>query len=142
MTVDDGIEDEHWQDKLDALNAQVTKQGAQVRQLKKDGAPPDQIAEAVTALQALKLSADSLHKEYSKEETFNRKSFDDLILRKMFVVPAFEIHGGVRGLYDLGPPACALKVRVFLSLWAWSFTSMLRILTLCTNLHCTTGSHD
>jgi glycyl-tRNA synthetase len=112
MTVDDGIEDEHWKDKLDALNAQVTKQGAHVRQLKKDGAPPDDIAEAVTALQALKLSAESLHKEYSKEETFNRKFFDDMILRRMFVVPAFEIHGGVRGLYDLGPPACALKVNI------------------------------
>jgi glycyl-tRNA synthetase len=110
MTVDDGIEDEHWQDKLDALNAQVTKQGAHVRQLKKDGAPSDAIAEAVAALQELKISAETLHKEYSKEETFNRKAFDDLILRKMFVVPAFEIHGGVKGLYDLGPPACALKV--------------------------------
>ena len=111
MTVDDGIEDENWQDKLDALNAQVTKQGALVRQLKKDGAPPDDIAEAIAALQALKISAESLHKEYSKEEAFNRKAFDDVILRKMFVVPAFEIHGGVSGLYDLGPPACALKVR-------------------------------
>jgi len=25
MTVNEGIEDEHWQDKLDALNAQVMK---------------------------------------------------------------------------------------------------------------------
>ena len=39
-----------------------------------------------------------------------RKTFDELILRKMFVVPSFEIHGGVKGLFDLGPPACALKV--------------------------------
>lgn len=29
----------------------------------------------------------------------------------MFVVPAFEIHGGVGGLFDLGPPSCALKVK-------------------------------
>jgi glycyl-tRNA synthetase len=104
------IDDTHWKDKLDALNAQVTKQGSTVRQLKKDGASADSIAEAVTALQKLKIEAESLHKEYSKEETFNRKAFDDLILRKMFVVPSFEIHGGVKGLYDLGPPACALKV--------------------------------
>lgn len=29
----------------------------------------------------------------------------------MFVVSAFEIHGGAGGLFDLGPPSCALKVR-------------------------------
>jgi hypothetical protein len=104
------IDDTHWKDKLDALNAQVTKQGSTVRQLKKDGASADSIAEAVTALQKLKIEAETLHKEYSKEEAFNRKAFDDLLLRKMFVVPSFEIHGGVKGLYDLGPPACALKV--------------------------------
>jgi glycyl-tRNA synthetase len=106
------IDDTHWKDKLDALNAQVTKQGSTVRQLKKDGASADSIAEAVAALQTLKIEAEALHKEYSKEETFNRKAFDDLVVRKMFVVPSFEIHGGVKGLYDLGPPACALKVRV------------------------------
>jgi glycyl-tRNA synthetase (class II) len=26
-------------------------------------------------------------------------------------VPSFEIHGGVKGLFDLGPPACGVKVR-------------------------------
>jgi glycyl-tRNA synthetase len=133
MTVDDGIEDEHWQDKLDALNAQVTKQGAHVRQLKKDGAPSDAIAEAVAALQELKISAETLHKEYSKEETFNRKAFDDLILRKMFVVPAFEIHGGVKGLYDLGPPACALKAAM-IDIWRKHFVlteSMLEMECTC-----------
>ncbi len=38
-----------------------------------------------------------------------KTAFDDLIKRKMFVVSAFEIHGGVGGLFDLGPPSCALK---------------------------------
>lgn len=37
-------------------------------------------------------------------------AFDDLLKRKMFVVSAFEIHGGAGGLFDLGPPSCALKV--------------------------------
>lgn len=27
----------------------------------------------------------------------------------MFVIPSFEIHGGVKGLFDLGPPGCGLK---------------------------------
>lgn len=99
------------QDELDALNAKITKQGSQVRQLKKDGAADD-IADAVKQLQALKIQASSLSDVLEKDEpTFNRKVFDDTILRKMFIIPSFEIHGGVKGLFDLGPPACALKVR-------------------------------
>jgi glycyl-tRNA synthetase len=100
------------QDELDALNAQITKQGSAVRQLKKDGASADAIEEAVKSLQALKISSVSMTDDLKGDEpNFNRKSFDDLIIRKMFVVPSFEIHGGVKGLFDLGPPACSLKVR-------------------------------
>ena len=102
-----------WQDELDALNAQVTKQGSAVRQLKKDGAEPDLIAEAVQMLQDLKIKAATLQQAHAKEDSFDRKAFDDLVLRKMFVIPSFEIHGGVKGLFDLGPPACALKVSDF-----------------------------
>jgi glycyl-tRNA synthetase len=105
------------QDQYDALNAQITKQGSLVRQLKKDGAVADAIAQAVQQLQALKLESTSLQEQVllassasSSAASFQRKSFDDLMIRKMFIVPAFEIHGGVKGLYDLGPPACALKV--------------------------------
>jgi hypothetical protein len=100
------------QDELDAINAQVTKQSSSVRQLKKDGAAADVIESAVKALQALKLSASELsEKMQGSEPEFDRKAFDDLLIRKMFVVPSFEIHGGVKGLFDLGPPACGLKVR-------------------------------
>lgn len=101
------------QDEIDALNAKIAKQGSVVRQIKKDSSSnADDIGAAVEGLKKLKLEADELRKK--KEETdpssqFNRKSFDDLILRKMFIVPSFEIHGGVKGLFDLGPPACGLK---------------------------------
>ena len=101
------------QDELDELNAAITKQGSHVRQLKKDGAG-DAITEAVSKLQALKAQAGELAAKLEKDTPqFNRKAFDELILRKMFVVPSFEIHGGVKGLFDLGPPACGLKVRKF-----------------------------
>jgi glycyl-tRNA synthetase len=99
------------QDELDALNAQITKQGSQVRQLKKDAGSADDIGEAVKALQALKIQASSVSDVLDKDTVFfNRKVFDDVTLRKMFIVPSFEIHGGVKGLFDLGPPATALKV--------------------------------
>jgi glycyl-tRNA synthetase len=99
------------QDELDALNAKITKQGAEVRQLKKDGAAAEAIGEAVKALQVLKLESTELTEKVKGDEPeFDRKAFDDLIIRKMFVIPSFEIHGGVKGLFDLGPPACGLKV--------------------------------
>ena len=102
-------------DELDALNAALTKQGAQVRTLKKEGGTADAIAAAVNQLQALKIAASEksvLLAAVTKtsDASFQRRAFDDLVLRKMFVVPSFEIHGGVKGLFDLGPPACALKV--------------------------------
>lgn len=114
------------QDELDALNAAITKQGSVVRALKKspDGVDASAIAQAVSALQALKLQATTLtatvqdhpinsnntNSSNANKNKFHRKSFDDLVVRKMFVVPSFEIHGGVKGLFDLGPPACSLKV--------------------------------
>jgi len=102
------------QDEIDASAAQITKQGSLVRQLKKDAASDaDAIAAAVDALQKLKISAETLRKKQEESEpanSFNRKVFDQLVLRKMFVIPSFEIHGGVKGLFDLGPPSCALKV--------------------------------
>eukprot|EP00580_Thalassiosira_gravida_P017278 CAMPEP_0201665074 /NCGR_PEP_ID=MMETSP0494-20130426/6344_1 /ASSEMBLY_ACC=CAM_ASM_000839 /TAXON_ID=420259 /ORGANISM="Thalassiosira gravida, Strain GMp14c1" /LENGTH=683 /DNA_ID=CAMNT_0048143973 /DNA_START=61 /DNA_END=2112 /DNA_ORIENTATION=+ len=101
------------QDELDALNAKITKQGSHVRALKKaSSSNVDEVSSAVDALKQLKLTAETLRaKKELLDPTaqFNRKSFDELILRKMFIVPSFEIHGGVKGLFDLGPPACAVK---------------------------------
>jgi len=107
------------QDQIDALAAQITKQGAKVRDIKKNSASDaDAIAEAVDVLQKLKIEhkelLDKMEKVSGSKDDFNRQIFDELILRKMFVVPSFEIHGGVKGLFDLGPPACALKVRKFI----------------------------
>lgn len=52
----------------------------------------------------------------------------------MFVVPSFEIHGGVKGLYDFGPPGCGLKSNV-VSLWKRHFVLAEGMLEMeCTNL--------
>lgn len=100
------------QDEIDALQASVTKQGAAVRTLKKDGKSAEDIAAAVEKLQEIKIKlAEKQAIATSSTKAFARKAFDDLLLRKMFVVRSFEIHGGVKGLFDLGPPACSLKVR-------------------------------
>jgi len=120
------------QDELDGLNAKITKQGALVRTLKKSSASDaNAIAEAVDALKALKLEGDELRKkqdELDPAKKFERKTFDELVLRRMYVVPSFEIHGGVKGLFDLGPPGCALKVRmVECRVWDCSFVCQTRL---------------
>jgi len=51
----------------------------------------------------------------------------------MFVVPSFEIHGGVKGLFDLGPPACSLKASM-VEMWREHFVlteSMLEMECTC-----------
>ena len=40
---------------------------------------------------------------------YNREGVENVMKRRFFVVPAFEIYNGVAGLYDYGPTGCALK---------------------------------
>ena len=120
---------EQLQDELDALNANITKVGSRIRELKKkntsgDTAAMDELTAMIQSLQELKLQSsqksDYITKAVASSSSsaaanavllFQRKVFDDLMIRKMYIIPSFEIHGGVKGLFDLGPPACSLKVR-------------------------------
>lgn len=121
-------------DDLYSLNAQLTKQQSNVRQLKKDGAAPETIAAEVEVLKSLREKVSALVKKDDFYSTFNRKAFDELILRKMFVVPSFEIHNGPAGLFDYGPPACALKTNMLAS-WRQHFVVEESMLEMeCTNL--------
>ncbi|EAT83336.2 hypothetical protein SNOG_09144 [Parastagonospora nodorum SN15] len=43
-----------------------------------------------------------------KGKPFDRPSLESLMKRRLFYTPAFDIYGGVSGLYDFGPPGCAL----------------------------------
>ena len=42
-------------------------------------------------------------------EKYKRVAVDNLLTRKFFVIPSFEIYGGVAGFFDYGHPGCALK---------------------------------
>ncbi|KAF3929721.1 hypothetical protein AA313_de0208480 [Arthrobotrys entomopaga] len=42
----------------------------------------------------------------------DRAALDGLLRRRMFYAPAFDIYGGVSGLYDYGPPGCALQANI------------------------------
>ncbi|KUJ20012.1 glycyl-tRNA synthetase [Mollisia scopiformis] len=43
-----------------------------------------------------------------KGQPLDRPVMDSMLRRRMFYTPSFEIYGGVAGLYDYGPPGCAL----------------------------------
>lgn len=122
-------------DDVYSLQAKITSQQSTVRQLKKDGAAAATVTDEVNKLLALRAQLAELEKAAAPQaSTFNRKSFDELILRKMYVVPSFEIHNGPAGLFDYGPPACALKANV-LALWRQHFVLEENMLEMeCTNL--------
>lgn len=43
---------------------------------------------------------------------FSRETLDQVLKRRFFFAPAFEIYGGVSGLYDYGPPGTAFQANV------------------------------
>ncbi|KAL8777381.1 MAG: hypothetical protein Q9213_007882 [Squamulea squamosa] len=45
-------------------------------------------------------------------QPLDRQVFDSMLRRRMFYTPAFEVYGGVSGLYDYGPPGCSLQANI------------------------------
>ena len=119
---------------IDAVRASVTAQGSVVRQLKKDGAEPSLIKSEVDKLKSLKANLEKLEKSVESSSTFNRNAFSEMLKRKFFVIPSFEIHGGVAGLFDLGPPGCHLQANI-VNTWRSHFVLNEQMLEMaCTNL--------
>lgn len=58
--------------------------------------------------------------EAAQEPHLNREAFRQAVVntleRRLFYIPSFSIYGGVAGLYDYGPPGCAVKSNV-LAFW-------------------------
>lgn len=53
-------------------------------------------------------------------EPFDKAQLESLMRRRLFYTPSFEIYGGVSGLYDYGPPGCALQANI-IDLWRKHF---------------------
>ena len=45
-------------------------------------------------------------------QPLERWVLDSLLRRRLFFTPAFDIYGGVSGLYDYGPPGCSLQANI------------------------------
>lgn len=58
--------------------------------------------------------------EAAQEPHLNKEAFRQAVVntleRRFFYTPSFSIYGGVAGLYDYGPPGCAVKSNV-LAFW-------------------------
>ena len=83
------------------LQAKVTQQQSFVREMKKAGnSSAQQILDEVNKLTDLRAKLAELTKvESAAIPPFNRKAFDELILRKMYVVQSFEIHNGTLAVF-------------------------------------------
>lgn len=101
---------------VEALGKLIAAAGNRVRDLKaKSDADPKEIQAAVDELLKLKQQMIPLQEKEAaerKEKAEFRSNLEDLLLRKFFYVPSFEIYGGVAGLYDYGPPGCALMANL------------------------------
>ncbi|ONI29784.1 hypothetical protein PRUPE_1G214600 [Prunus persica] len=109
--------------------SEVENQGNQVRSLKAGKAAKSEIDAAIEALNALKLQKASIEKDLqatlsSADGSLNREAFrqavSNTLERRLFYIKSFNIYGGVAGLYDYGPPGCAVKSNV-LAFWRQHF---------------------
>ncbi|KPV76006.1 uncharacterized protein RHOBADRAFT_26231 [Rhodotorula graminis WP1] len=64
---------------------------------------------------------------------FERASLESLLIRRFFFAPAFEIYGGVKGLYDYGPPGSSLQANI-LDTWRKHFIIEEEMLELDTTI--------
>ena len=66
-----------------------------------------------------KMSAEEIQKVRAASE-FSRERLETVLRGRFFYAPAFELYGGVSGLYDFGPPGCAFQANV-IDLWRKHF---------------------
>ncbi|XVF38854.1 hypothetical protein REPUB_Repub20aG0137900 [Reevesia pubescens] len=109
----------------------VEAQGNAVRALKAAKVSKPDIEAAIEALNSLKLEKSSIEKQLQaavsggdgdgvlSREAFRQATVNTLE-RRLFYIPSFKIYRGVAGLYDYGPPGCAVKSNV-LAFWRQHF---------------------
>jgi glycyl-tRNA synthetase len=45
-----------------------------------------------------------------------KENLENLLKSRFFYIAAYEIYGGVKGLYDFGPPGCSVQANI-LQIW-------------------------
>lgn len=78
--------------------------------------PPQTLALTARQLVAMAASVPSAGGAGTMSRDAFRAAVTNTLERRLFFVPSFKIYGGVAGLYDYGPPGCAVKANV-LAFW-------------------------
>ncbi|KAJ3045297.1 Glycine--tRNA ligase 1, mitochondrial [Rhizophlyctis rosea] len=120
------------------LEAALQKAGDTVKALKAKKVSKEEVQPAVDHLLAVKAEvkrrAEQAQKDGTAPKEFDRAALDALLAQRFFVAPSFQIYGGIAGLYDYGPPACALQNNI-LAAWRHHFVLEEDMLEVeCTNL--------
>jgi len=123
-------------ERVASLQAAIQAQAEIVRILKNDNATKEKLRPPVEALKKLKGELEALIGS-TREQIVDRGALEELLKRRFFFISSFAIYGGVKGLYDFGPPGCALKTN-FLQAWRQHFVleeNMLEIDCPCLTPH-------
>jgi len=104
---------------LQGMQDAVTDAGNNVRALKAEKAEKADIDAAIAKLKDLKIALDTEVKKLqaagddaAKEKENFRSQMAGVLEQRLFYIPSFKIYGGIAGLYDYGPPGCAVKSNV------------------------------
>jgi len=112
----------------------VKEQGNLVKKLKEEKAATADVDLAVKELKARKRVLEQKELLLDPPDSFDRGKCEDLLKRRFFYAPAFEIYGGVAGLYDFGPMGCAMENNL-VTLWRNHFVLEEQLLEVrCTQL--------
>ncbi|GAY56998.1 hypothetical protein CUMW_175990 [Citrus unshiu] len=131
MAAADASNEESLRRTLAEKQSAVDAQGNAVRALKAAKASKSEIDAAIESLNRLKLEKSSVERELQSVvsgsgggASVNREAFRQTVFntleRRLFFIPSFKIYRGVAGLYDYGPPGCAVKSNV-LAFWRQHF---------------------
>ncbi|OEH79924.1 glycyl-tRNA synthetase [Cyclospora cayetanensis] len=129
---------------LQQLRVEAARLHEKARELRQQHAGAAEIDAAAAAVLAAREEIQHLEKQIQQQGGYQQPSFikyrqqcENLIKRKFFVVPAYEIYGGSGGLFDLGPPGCGLKSQIE-ALWRSHFVleeEMLEVSGPCLTPH-------
>lgn len=108
---------------IQSLSIAIKKQSGEIKKLNGRKVHSSTIVKQAEHLlnvkEKLNLETKKLLTKKKKIQEF-RTGLNDLLIRKFFYAPSFEIYGSVSGLYDFGPLGCASKDNL-LNLWRQHF---------------------
>eukprot|EP01096_Ripella_sp_DP13-Kostka_P007655 TRINITY_DN2808_c0_g1_i3.p1 TRINITY_DN2808_c0_g1~~TRINITY_DN2808_c0_g1_i3.p1 ORF type:complete len:744 (+),score=377.86 TRINITY_DN2808_c0_g1_i3:49-2232(+) len=104
------------------VDQQIKEQGAAIKKLKDEKADRAVVLAEVKKLDELKAFKTKITNKLFPPQVLDvdREGLEELARRRFFFAPAFSIYGGFRGLFDLGPPGCAIKANL-LNFWRQFF---------------------